>query len=110
MENSNVIHSRLCSPKEARARKICREKADGEQALLGFANAYLIELDKHGQAYEYGSPAFEVHDGNWRRFAKAWNANPLRLSEMRETDFEDLITTKFPNKQNLVSKIVGLFS
>lgn len=109
MENEITIHSRLCSLKEARARKIRREQAEGQQVLLGFANAYLVELDKHGQAHVYGSPAFEVHDGNWRKFVKAWNKNPLRLSEMRETDFEDLIATKFPNKQNLVSKIVGLF-
>lgn len=110
MKKETVIHSRLCSPKEARARKIRREQADGQQALLGFANAYLTELDKHGQAHEYGSPAFEVHDGQWRKFVHAWNKNPMRLSEMREADFEDLIATKFPNKQNLVSKIVGLFN
>jgi len=110
MKKETVIHSRLCSPKEARARKIRREQEDGQQALLGFANRYLIELDKYGTAHEYGSPAFEVHDGQWRKFVHAWNKNLMRLSEMRETDFEDLIATKFPDKQNLVSKIVGLFA
>lgn len=110
MKNETVIHSRLCSPKEARARKIRREQADGLQALLGFANRYLIELGKYGTAHDTEGAVYLSHDAEWRKFVHAWNKNPMRLSEMRETDFEDLIATKFPNKQNLVSKIVGLFN
>ena len=110
MKSETVIHSRLCSPKEARARKIRREQADGQQALLGFANRYLIELDKYGTPHDTEGAVYLSHDGEWRKFARTWNKNPLRLSEMRETDFEDLIATKFPPKVGIVQKIVNLLA
>lgn len=87
-----VIATRKPNAGESFRRHIRREKENNEQVLTALIDSYLKCLIEKGETHTETIATFNFGKTRWKYHCTKWNASPNRLAELRETDYEDIIT------------------
>ena len=98
-----LIRSRTPSAEESFRRHIRREQDNNALYLQKLANGYLQKVQEFGWDGDVAVTTYTMNAGLWRAHVRKWNANPMRLAELRESDFEAIIDT-FKAKQREKNK------
>lgn len=93
-----LIRSRTPSADESFRRHIRREQDNNALYLQKLVNDYLQKVQEFGWDGGVSVTTYIMNLGLWRAHVRKWNTSPMRLAELRESDFESIIDT-FKAKQ-----------
>jgi len=81
------------SPKQRHDRNVRRELAIAKQVLIGYVNKALQAYNEHGCDRLAASQMIDMYERKYIEYVRNHNASKQRFAELRETDFNDLLTT-----------------